>query len=270
MARVSATQYGETVWSDLFAGSRPSISCLEPAVFAIETAFDLAPQPDAPKRAHDLAAARRQRIHWRLDGGFGTDEKMRWLLGRGYQITVKGFSGRRADLLAKQVTRWTPFGDAWVGKAASPVDYGRPISLWVKRRLEKGEYHHSFYLTTLKLHSLSQAMELYDQRGGSEVEQFRNDKQGLHLSSRRKHRFLAQKALILLDDLAHNLLADFYHSALAGSPLAGFAAKRIVRDLLTMDGNLVWQDGMLKRIELCQDHPHANALVDCLVRCCSD
>ncbi len=266
LARVSATQYGETVWSDLFTGSRPSVSCLEPAVLAVETAFDLAPRPGASPIAHDLAAARRTRTHWRLDGGFGTDEKLRWLLGRGYQVTVKGFSGRRAELLAKQVSRWTPYGDAWVGQAPSPVDYGRPIQLWLKRHLENGEFQHSFYLTTLQLHSLSQAMQLYDQRGGTEVEQFRNDKQGLHLSARRKRGFLAQKALILLNDLAHNLLADFYHQALLGSPFAGFAAKRIVRDLFSMEGNLVWQNGILQRIELCQDHPYAEALRDCLVK----
>lgn len=238
-------------------------------MLAVETAFDLAPKPDASKKAHDLAAARRQRIHWRLDGGFGTDEKLHWLLARGYQVTVKGFSGRRADNLAKQVVRWTPFGDAWIGKATSPFDYGRPVSLWLKRWSEKGEFHHSFYLTTLKLHSFSQAMQLYNQRGGTEIEQFRTDKQGLHLSARRKHGFLAQKALILLNDLGHNLLADFYHYALVDSPFTGFAAKRIVRDLFTIEGNLVWQGKSLKRIELCQDHPNANALVDCLVRYCS-
>jgi Transposase DDE domain group 1 len=266
---VSATQYGETVWSELFSGSRPSVTCLEPAVLAVETAFDLAPQPDTPKTAHDLAFARRTRTHWRLDGGFGTDEKLRWLLARGYQVTVKGFSGRRADNLAKQVQRWTPFGDAWIGTATSPFDYGRPVCLWVKRWSDKGEFHHSFYLTTLKLHSLSQAMQLYNQRGATEIEQFRTDKQGLHLSARRKHGFLAQKALILLNDLGHNLLADFYHTALADSPFAGFAAKRIVRDLFSIEGNLVWQGKTLKRIELCQDNPNAAALLDCLVRYCS-
>jgi len=198
---VSATQYHETVWSELYAGSRPSVTCLQPAVLALESAFDLAPGQAAPKSSFDLAAARRRRILWRLDGGFGTDNKLIWLLQRDYQCVAKGFSGRRAENLAKQVTRWNPYGDAWLGSVAAPIDFGREVFVWVKRRVEKGQFKHSYYLTTVKLHSLQAAMTLYNQRGGTEIEQFRNDKQGLHLSARRKHGFLAQKALILLTDV---------------------------------------------------------------------
>lgn len=76
--RASATQYGETVWSDLLPGSRPSASCLWPAVEAVEIAFDLAPGSPGPLESFDLAAARRQQILWRLDGSFGTDPNLRW------------------------------------------------------------------------------------------------------------------------------------------------------------------------------------------------
>jgi hypothetical protein len=236
---------------------------------AVESAFDLAPGEAAAKSAFDLAAARRRRILWRLDGGFGTDHKLIWLLARNYQVVAKGFSGRRAENLAKQVVRWNPCGDAWLGSVASPIDFGREVFVWVKRRVEKGQFKHSYYLTTLKLHSLQAAMTLYDQRGGTEIEQFRNDKQGLHLSARRKHGFLAQKALILLTDVAHNLLADFQQRALAHSPFAGYAAKRIVRDLLSIEGNLVWEEDRLVKIELCQANPYAKALLGCLVRYCN-
>lgn len=256
------------MWSDLYAGSRPSVTCLQPAVQAIESAFDLAPGADSPQSSFDLAAARRHAILWRLDGGFGTDDKLSWLLARNYQVVVKGFSGRRAENLAKRVTRWNPYGDAWLGAVASPVDFGREVCMWVKRRVEKNQFKHSYYLTTLKLHSLQAGMALYDRRGGTEIEQFRNDKQGLHLSARRKHGFLAQKALILLTDVAHNLLSDFHHRALAESPFAGYAAKRIVRDLLKMEGNLVWQSDRLMRVELCRTNPYAEALLGCLVRYC--
>jgi hypothetical protein len=193
---------------------------------------------------------------------------LHWLLQRNYQVLAKGFSGRRAHHLAARVRRWIPFGDVWLGAVASPVDYGRPVQVWVKRRLENGQVQHNYYLTTLKLHSLCLAMQLYNQRGAAEVEQFRSDKQGLHLSSRRKQSFSAQKALVLLTDLAHNLLADFHHTALPDSPFAGYAAKRMVRDLLAIEGNLVWDSGELKRIELHQDHPQAEALLKCLVRYC--
>ena len=188
------------------------------------------------------------------------------LLARNYQVIVKGFSGRRADNLSKKVARWNPYGDAWLGVVACPVDLGREVQAWVKRRVEKGQFRHSYYLTTVKLHSLQDQMALYDQRGGTEIEQFRNDKQGLHLSARRKHDFLAQKALILLNDIAHNLLADFRACALQESPFAGYAAKRIVRDLLAIEGKLTWDGPQLVRVDLCRDHPNAEALVICLRR----
>lgn len=201
---------------------------------------------------------------WRLDGGFGTDEKLRWLLGRGYQVIVKGFSGRRADNLAKQVSRWNPYGDAWLGAVNCPVDFEREVQAWVKRRVQKGQFQHSYYLTTVKLHSLAAQMALYDQRGATEIEQFRSDKQGLHLSTRRKHGFLAQKALILLVDITHNLLVDFHARALQESPLSGYAAKRIIRDLFTIEGRLTWDGQQLVRIELCRTHPYAERMVTCL------
>lgn len=235
----------------------------------METALDLAPATHPQSTSLDLVRSqRRSRIVWRLDGGFGSDDKLRWLLARNYQLIAKGFSGRRADKLAQQVTRWTPYGDVWLGQVASPIDFGREVQVWLKRRLKVTEFEHSYYLTTLKLPSLTKAMLRYNQRGGAEIEQFRNDKQGLHLSARRKQSFLAQKALILLTDLAHNLLADFYHTALVDTPFAAFGLKRIVRDLLMIEGALIFEAGRLKRIELVKSHPYAEPLLACLVRYC--
>ena len=233
-----------------------------------EFLFDLAPFQIQASESFDLAATRRSRVLWRLDGGFGTDPNLRWLAERNYHFHAKGFAGRRAANLAKKVQRWIPYGDAWLGSVASPVDYGRPVRVWVKRRLENGQYKHSYYVSTLKLHSMTQAMRLYDQRGRAEVEQFRNDKQGLHLSRRRKHLLVAQQALILLTDLAHNLLADFHNLALVNTAFEGFAAKRIVRDLFSIEGNLIWRDEKLVRIELSQEHPHAERLLVCLKKYC--
>ncbi len=104
----------------------------------------------------------------------------------------------------------------------------------------------------------------YDQRGGAEVEQFRNDKSGLHLSMRNKRSLAAQKALILLTDTAHNLLAHFQRTALVGTKFEGFGPQRIVRDLLNIPGKLVFEGSQLKRIELLATHDHAKALLICL------
>ena len=81
--------------------------------------------------------------------------------------------------------------------------------------------------------------------------------------------YIAQKALILLIDLVHNLLADFHRRALADSCFADWGLKRIVRDLLAVLGRLYVQSGQLKRIELLASHPYADELIICLERYCS-
>jgi len=41
-----------------------------------------------------------------------------------------------------------------------------------------------------------------------------------------------------------------------------------VRDLLAIEGNLIWNDGELRHIELHQNHPQAEVLLNCLVKYC--
>jgi hypothetical protein len=203
-----------------------------------------------------------------MDGGAGSDEQLRWLLARDYQIIAKGMSNRRANALAQQVRRWDAYGDIWLGEVEPPVDYGRPVRVFVKRRLKDGKHRHSYYVSSLSLPSKGHFMAFYNGRGGAEVEQFRNDKSGLSLAARRKRGFLAQKGFVLLTDLAHNLLANFHHRALVGSPFEGYGPKRIVRDLLTMQGRLVFEVGELKRIELLSLKQNARDLLMCLERYC--
>ena len=113
-------------------------------------------------------------------------------------------------------------------------------------------------------------MACYDNRGGAEVEQFRSDKGGLNLEVRRKHSFPAQKGFILLTDLAHNLLADFFHRALLGTRFESYGVKRIVRDLLSVPGRLVFDDQKLVRVELLTLNQFAKDLAICLERYGSD
>jgi hypothetical protein len=203
-----------------------------------------------------------------MDGGAGSDEQLRWLLARDYQIIAKGMSNRRANALAQQVRRWDAYGDIWLGEVEPPVDYGRPVRVFVKRRLKDGKHRHSYYVSSLSLPSKAHFMAFYNGRGGAEVEQFRNDKNGLSLAARRKRGFLAQKGFVLLTDLAHNLLADFHHRALVGSRFEDYGPKRIVRDLLTMQGRLAFEAGELKRIELLSLKQNARDLLMCLERYC--
>lgn len=256
---MSAIKERETVWSDVFPGSRHTTHCLQPAVEATEIALELSPK---------LC----QRIVWRIDGGGGSDDHLRWLLGRGYHVVAKGMNNRRAEALAKQVRRWdVRREDVWLAEVPPPVDYGRPVRVFVTKRLKKGVYIHNYYVSTLSLPSKRLFLTAYDDRGGAEVEQFRNDKSGLGLEARRKHSFLGQKCYILLVNLAHNLLADFYHRALADSPFESYGPKRIVRDLLSVPGRLIFDDssGKLVRVELLSLKHFSRDLAICLERYCS-
>ena len=69
----------------------------------------------------------------------------------------------------------------------------------------------------------------YNDRGGAEVAQFREDKSGLAMAARRKRSLTGQTGYILLTDLAHNLLADFKHHVLRESRFESYGLKRIVR-----------------------------------------
>lgn len=143
--------------------------------------------------------------------------------------------------MARQVQRWDSYrDDAWIGEVPPTVDLGRPVRFFVKKRHKKDEIVHSCYVSTLSLPSKQLFLADYDNRGAAEIEQFRNDKSGLSLEARRKRSFTGQKAYILLTDLAHNLLADFYFRALVDSPFADYGPKRIVRDLLHVFGHLVF------------------------------
>jgi hypothetical protein len=224
---------------------------------------------EASELALDLAPQQHPRTVWRIDGGGGSDEHLRWLLQRDYQVIAKGMNNRRAEALAKQVRRWDPCGQAsWLGEMPPSVDYGRPVRVFVKKRLKNDAYLHSYYVSSLSLPSKRLFLASYEARGAAEIEQFRNDKGGLGLEARRKHSFLGQKGYILLTDLAHNLLADFYHRALLGSPFEGYGPKRIVRDLLAVPGRIVLEEGRV-RVELLSQKQFSKDLVMCLERYCS-
>lgn len=217
-----------------------------------------------------LSSAQRKRTVWRFDGGAGSDDQFIWLLKRGYHVIGKGASNRRAIALARQVSRWDAYGDVWLGEVPPPVDYGRPVRVFVQRRRKDDQYHYSYYVTTLSLPSKGHFLKLYNQRGGAEVEQFRNDKDGLNMAARRKRSFTGQKGYIDLTDLAHNLLADFYHQALIGSLFESFGPKRIVRDLFNTPGKLIIDGEELVRVELQKQKPSSEALLACLEKYCSD
>ena len=111
-------------------------------------------------------------------------------------------------------------------------------------------------------------LELFNQynlRSGAEVD-IRDDKQGLLLTHRRKRMWSAQEMLLLLNDLAHNLLVMFRREVLPGTPMQAFGPYRLIRDLMNMPGEAIIADGRLVELRLAQSHPFAAPLADALPR----
>jgi hypothetical protein len=255
LARVGATDYREIIASLLYPGSQTSLASLQPAVWALERVLYLDPM-------------RRRRTLLRLDGGFGSDDNLAWVLTRRYQLLAKGFSGKRAAAYARRVREWTEIrpGERWV--ARSPVQIAFPVptqTIVVRWLTEKRQFCHALYIST-ELEAMPVAVaESYDDRGAGEVE-IEADIAGLLLRRRRKRSFPAQEMLVLLDDLAHNWLAWFYEWALKGSLFDGFAPKRIIRDLLTIPGEADIINDELIELRLKASHPYAEAMTNALQR----
>lgn len=256
LVRIGATDYREVIASLLGPGSQLSLESLQPAVLILEQVLYL----DHP--------ALRGNTWLRLDGGFGTDDNLAWVLGRGYQMVAKGFSGKRAAAFARHVAQWTEIhpGERWV--AISPTQLAFPVptqTVVVRWRTQKGRFRHALYITTNLEATPVEVARDYDARGAGEVD-IQADHMGLLLRRRRKRRLAAQEMLVLLNDLAHNWLAWLYAWTLKDSPFAAFGPKRIIRDLLTIPGEAVIHDDQLVELRLKASHPYAAAMADALRR----
>lgn len=245
--------YRESLISQLYPGWQHSSNCLQPAVEAFEQRLNLLPE-------------RRHKIVWRLDGGFGGDQNVEYLLGRGYHVLAKGASNRRAAKLAAQVKRWRALRtDKFVGQVSTPEPFSRPVQT-VVTRTQVGQRTRLAYLYSTLPSSGVQTARLYDQRGGAETE-FRADKSGGgHLHKRRKHKRDAQEVWIHLNDMAHNYFSWFAGHILADSPFEGYGPLRISRDLMPVPGLVEIRDAQLLSVKLLKSSPYARDLLACLER----
>jgi hypothetical protein len=101
----------------------------------------------------------------------------------------------------------------------------------------------------------------YDQRGGGVETAFKEDKQGLGITTRSKKRFAAQQVVALLGALAHNVLTGAKRWMVALAPaIRRLGIKRLVRDVFGLTGRVaVDQEGHVRHIILNQAHrlaPH--------------
>jgi hypothetical protein len=142
----------------------------------------------------------------------------------------------------------------WIAWAQNPPRFTRRVNVFVLRWATKQGMRHGTLLSTLLSLSPPATWRVYDGRGAAEVE-IRADKQGLHLPCRRKCSLTAQEALILLTDLAHNLLSWMHHWILEDTPFASFGTLRMVRDLFHIPGYVEFTHGQLTKVALLKSHP---------------
>jgi hypothetical protein len=269
LGRVAATLYDEIVVERLYSGKTQLERSLQPLVAAAEEMLD-------------LDKARRQRTIVRSDGGGGRDEDVNWLLKRDYLILIKVKNWKRAAKLARSVTTWytdPKTGDREIGWVEAPHAYARPtcqVALRMPRK--KGGWTYRvlvFNLPNELLFWLAQqparhaptrtqimlaVLYAYDRRSGGVESSIKGSKQGLGLTKRNKRRFAAQEMLVLLAQLAYNLIG-WTQSALArhAPPLQHFGALRMVRDVFHITGKIML-DAQGRILEITLNQAHALAL----------
>lgn len=256
LARVHAPQYHETLFSRIYPGKQESSPAYVPTLTALEAFLP-------------LTLEQKQRTLLRSDAGFGSDANVNHALNAQWQVLTKNKGGRRPQAFAKHVDpdHWQPLrSDRWVAQAVAPPTYARPVQCLVLRWLTPtGLIKYAVVLCSVTGWSMSETIAYYDDRGACETE-IQADKSGLKLERRRKKQLAAQEALILLTDIAHNLLAWVPQWMFPGEPLATFGTTRFIEDIFHLPGRLFFENEKLTEVQLNRLHPHADAVATGLTR----
>lgn len=185
-----------------------------------------------------------------------------------WQVLTKGKAGQRPPAYARRIveTAWQAVGPArWIAPAVDPYQYVQPTQhLVVRWHTPSDEVKYATLICSILDWSLADVMAHYDQRGACETE-FQADKTGLKLERRRKKQAAAQEALILLTDVAHNLLSWTTPWTGLPRPFAHFGPLRLTEDVLRLPGRLRFQDQRLVAVQLNRCHPHAPEVAHGLV-----
>lgn len=270
LGRVLATLYDEIIVDRLYDGKRVLHRSLQELVTRAEDVLE-------------LAENKRESTIVRVDAGGGEDEDIDWLLQRHYGILAKAKSWRRAQKLAASVTDWhldPKVPEREVGWVTAPHTYAAATrQLAVRHRKKNGQWSYHvlvfnladamlYYLTDRPMSPapntievLLTALHAYDRRGGGVETHNKGDKQGLGLSHRNKHSFAAQEMLVLLGQLAHDVVIWTRNDLADSDPrLHKYGIQRTVRDALHIDGRVaIGPDGHVEQVILNGRHPLATA-----------
>jgi len=178
-----------------------------------------------------------------------------------WQVVTKSSGGRRPAALIRQLAddAWLELrpNDRWVAPVRAPVAFTRPVQwLALRWRTQRGDLKQGIVVCSVAEWSAAEVIAHYDARGACETE-IQADKGGLQLGRRRKKRLAAQEALVLLTDLAHNLLAWTGPWMFPTGPLSGMGPTQLVEDVLAIPGHLIFDGQVLRKIQLNALHPYA-------------
>lgn len=256
LVRVRAAQYQETVWEDVLPGrTAESLGVLQEAIRQAEGLLGLAGEDEE-------AQAKRARTEIRLDSGWGGEEMINWLLLQGYQVTGKFKSNSRVQKLVKPIAEWTATSSPGreVAAVPNPVVLARPTEQYAVRTPSKdkpGGYYYAVLLTTYLEWTMLEVVDHYDDRAGMESD-LKGDKRGLGLAVLRKHKLAAQKMVVLLVGLAHNVLVWSRGWLAKRAPrLERFGIVRLVQEVWAVPGRVKLLADGLARVRLRPEHPRA-------------
>lgn len=262
MGRVVAPAYDEVVVDRLYPGNLQLRDTLPHLVEALE-------------RTLELDEAKRRCTVLRIDAGGGSMNGINWLLRRGYHVHCKDISSKRAAHYAISVREWV--GDprrpgrelGWA--LVKSGDYARPVRrLALRWRKRNGQRCHALLISSLEpsdvLRLLGEGSEkeadaqavlagyarLYDERGGGVEIEIKESKQGLGVTKRRKKSYTGQQMVMLLGQLAHNVVVWAKRWLSEEAPkLRRYGVQRMVRDVLGVSGFVeLSQSGTVKRVVL--------------------
>ena len=267
LARVLVSETQEIVSQSVYNGKMRSDAVFKEMVGKLEQTMQLD------------SGEKRGQIQLRFDAGFGTDANINYALWRGYEVLGKMYAWKRVKKLANTVERWesVPTSRGVLGRDAGwvspPHRYARnTVQVAVRTQKQDGSFSYAVLVTTKTDASIAEIVRDYDKRSGAPESRFSQDYAGLSLRKYRKSGFVAQQVLVLLCQLAHNLLIwvkewlsvavmssncgkSGSHRARTGAVLEVRGMKRLIRDILSVSGAVCFENHRVVCIRLNPLHP---------------
>jgi hypothetical protein len=162
----------------------------------------------------------------------------------------------------REISDWQPTSSPGreVAPLPAPVPFTRPLVQYAVRTPSKEHvsgYYHAMVFTSRSDLSKTGVVEQYDKRAGMEAD-LKGDKHGLGLAVIRKRRWAAQKIVVLLMPLAHNVLIWAKGWLISQAPhLSSYGIVRLIQQVWAMPGRVKVSGREIRRVRLRRAHPRA-------------